>query len=179
MNKSCFLTLEFHIGCDWWCLCSYSAVWMTGSSCVSLLAMTSYLTCHHYKSGKFLFELVSLHLSSILVLQLTCFCCPSERAPLTGWSESTKAFYQELGLVFTSWAVAKSEKFWQATGQSKLAYKCPTTTKASKVWFSYSHDCTSANGAVFHSVCQVWLSSGPQSFFTFSYCTWLGNWLIH
>ena len=26
-------------------------------------------------------------------------------------------------------------------------------TKASNVWFSYSHNCTFANGAVFHSVC--------------------------
>ena len=40
------------------------------------------------------------------------------------------------------------------------------TTKASKVWFSYSHNCTMANGAVLHSVCQVWLSSGPQESFT-------------
>ena len=34
------------------------------------------------------------------------------------------------------------------------------------------------NGAVFHSVCQVWLPSGPPEFFTFSYCAWLWNWLI-
>ena len=39
--------------------------------------------------------------------------------------------------------VAKSEKFWRAA------------TKASKVWFSYSCNYTLANGAVFHSVCQV------------------------
>ena len=39
-----------------------------------------------------------------------------------------------------------------------------TATKASKVWFSYSHNCTLANGIVFHSVCQVWLSSCPPEF---------------
>ena len=26
-----------------------------------------------------------------------------------------------------------------------------------------------------HSVCHVWLSSGPPEYFTFSYCTWLWN----
>ena len=41
-------------------------------------------------------------------------------------------------------------------------------TKASKVWFSYSGNCTLADGAVFHSVCQVWLSSAPPGFVTFS-----------
>ena len=44
------------------------------------------------------------------------------------------------------------------------------TTKASKVWFSYSHNCTLDNGAVFCSVCPVRLSSGPPEFFTFRYC---------
>ena len=34
-------------------------------------------------------------------------------------------------------------------------------------------NCTLANGAVFHSVCQVWLSSGPPGNFAFSYCAWL------
>ena len=46
-------------------------------------------------------------------------------------------------------------KLWQATGQSNLAYKQLAATKASKVWFSYSYNCTLANGAVFHSVCPV------------------------
>ena len=32
-----------------------------------------------------------------------------------------------------------------------------------------------ACGTVFHSVCQVWLSSGPPEYFTFSYCAWLWN----
>ena len=32
-----------------------------------------------------------------------------------------------------------------------------------------------ANGTIFHSVCQVWLSSGPPGFYTFSYCAWLWN----
>ena len=55
-------------------------------------------------------------------------------------------------------AVAKIYNFWWATGQSNLVYKRLATTKASKVWFSYSHNCTLTNGAVFHAVCQVWLS---------------------
>ena len=33
-----------------------------------------------------------------------------------------------------------------------------------------SHNCTLANAAVFHSVCEVWLSSDPPEVFTFSYC---------
>ena len=33
-------------------------------------------------------------------------------------------------------------KFWRATGQSNLAYKRLAATKASKVWFSYWHNCT-------------------------------------
>ena len=36
-----------------------------------------------------------------------------------------------------------------------LTYKRLAATKASKVWFSYSHNCSFANGAVFHSVCQI------------------------
>ena len=52
--------------------------------------------------------------------------------------------------VSQSYAAAKSEKFWWATGQSNLAYKrLLTTTKIFQVWLSYSHNCTLANGAVF------------------------------
>ena len=80
--------------------------------------------------------------------------------------------------VSQSCAVAKSGKFWRATGQSNLTYKRLAATKASKVWFSYSHNCTLSNGAVLHSVCQVWLSSGPPEYSTFTYCAWLWNWLI-
>ena len=40
---------------------------------------------------------------------------------------------------------------------------CMATTKASKVWFSYSHNCTLASGT-------VWSSSGPPGVSTFSYC---------
>ena len=61
-----------------------------------------------------------------------------------------------------SCTVAKTEKyFWLATGQWNLSDKRLAATKASKVWFSYSHNCTLSSGAIFHSVCQVWLSSGP------------------
>ena len=66
--------------------------------------------------------------------------------------------------------VTKSDKFWRAIGQSNLAYQRLAANKTSKFWFSYSHSCTLTNGAVFHSVCQVWLSSGPPEFITFSYC---------
>ena len=46
-----------------------------------------------------------------------------------------------------SCAVAKSDKFWRATGQSLLAYKRLAATKSYKVWFSCSRNCTLANGA--------------------------------
>ena len=49
------------------------------------------------------------------------------------------------------------------------------TTKTTKVCILYSHYCTIANGAVFHSGYQVWLSSGPPSFFIFSH--WARLWL--
>ena len=77
--------------------------------------------------------------------------------------------------VSQSCAVAKSEKFWWATGQSNLVHKRLPATNVSKVWFSYSHNCTLANGTVFTS---VWFSSGPPECFSFSYCAWLWNWLM-
>ena len=73
-----------------------------------------------------------------------------------------------------SCAVAKREKFWQATAQSNSTYKRLATTKAYKVWFSYSHSCSLANGAVFPSIWQVCL---PECF-TFGYWTRLWNWLF-
>ena len=79
--------------------------------------------------------------------------------------------------VSQSCAVAKSGKLWRTTGQSSLAYKRLAATKASKVWFSYSHNCTLSNRAIFHSVCQVCLSSGPPEYSTFIYCAWL--WTQH
>ena len=44
--------------------------------------------------------------------------------------------------------MAKNIKLWRANGQLNLAYKRLAATKASKVWFSYSHNCTLANGTV-------------------------------
>ena len=44
--------------------------------------------------------------------------------------------------VSQSCTVAKSEKFWRATAQSYLTYERLAATKASNVWFSYSHNCT-------------------------------------
>ena len=70
--------------------------------------------------------------------------------------------------------VIRCEKVKNSDGPP--AYKQLTATKASKVWCSYSHNCTLASRAVFHSVCQVWLSSGPLEFVTFSYCAWLWLW---
>ena len=85
--------------------------------------------------------------------------------------------------VSQSCAVAKSEKFWRATGQSNLEYKRLATTKASKFWFSCSHNCQWSSLpfslSPLHSVCQVWLSSGFPELFTFSYCAWLWNWCIN
>ena len=78
-----------------------------------------------------------------------------------------------------SCTVAKNEIFWWATGQSNLEYKQLTAAKSSKVQFLYSHTYTLANGAVFHSVCRVSLSSGPPEYFIFSDCAWLGNSLIN
>ena len=57
--------------------------------------------------------------------------------------------------VSQSCAVATNEQIWRAAGQSNVAYERLAGTKASKVWFSYAHNCAMANGAVFHSVCQV------------------------
>ena len=85
---------------------------------------------------------------------------------LSAFSPSNKPVSQ-------SCTVAKSENFWWATGQSNLAYNWLVAT--SKIWFLYSHNYTLANGAVFHSVCQVWLSSGPPEFLTSSYCASLWN----
>ena len=68
-----------------------------------------------------------------------------------------------------SCAVPKSEHFWRATGQSNLAYKRLAATKASKVWFSYSHNCTLSNGAVFNSLCYICLSSNQPEIVIFSY----------
>ena len=39
-------------------------------------------------------------------------------------------------------------------------YKQLAAAKASKIWFSYSHNCTLANEAISYSVCQIWLCSG-------------------
>ena len=51
-------------------------------------------------------------------------------------------------------------------------------SKASKVWFSYPHNCTLANRAVFHSVCQDDCPVAHQNCSLFSYCAWLRNWLL-
>ena len=70
-------------------------------------------------------------------------------------------WYHPVGVykpVSQSCPVAKSEKFWQAMAQSYLMYERLAATKASNVWFPYSHNCTVTSEAVFHSVRQVWLS---------------------
>ena len=41
-----------------------------------------------------------------------------------------------------------------------------------------THTCILANGAVFHSVCQVWLFSGLLEIVTFSCCVWLWIWRL-
>ena len=41
-----------------------------------------------------------------------------------------------------------------------------------------THTTALAKGAVFHAICQVWLSRGLPELFTFCYCAWLWNWII-
>ena len=59
-----------------------------------------------------------------LILSPTHFLCPHV-VSVHSWKPISQ-----------SCAVAKSETFWQATGQSNLAYRRLSATKASKVWFS-------------------------------------------
>ena len=92
--------------------------------------------------------------------------------------------YSTLGLSYInkpgsqSCAVAKIDKFWPVTGQSNSAERIEdcSTGKTVVVWVRKpnfeSYYCGQS------LVCQVWLSSGPPQFFPFSYCAWLGNWLI-
>ena len=71
--------------------------------------------------------------------------------------------------VSQSCAVAKKWKILAGHWTIKLGIQTTDASKASKVWFSYSHNCALSSGAVFHSVCQVCLSSGPPECFTFTY----------
>ena len=43
---------------------------------------------------------------------------------------------------FHNHAQSLKVRFWRATAQSYLTYERLAATKASKVWFSYSHNCT-------------------------------------
>ena len=80
--------------------------------------------------------------------------------------------------VSQSRAVAKNENFWRTTGQSSLADRREDCCIGQKVvvWAQNPNFGRSRCGQQF--VCQVWLSSGPPEFFTFSYCAWVWNWLI-
>ena len=49
---------------------------------------------------------------------------------------------------------------------------------SARVWFSYPHNCTLANRAVFHSVCQVWLSRGPTEFSLLRMTVKLAYWKV-
>ena len=49
-------------------------------------------------------------------------------------------------------------------GQSNLVYKRLAITKASKVWFLYSHNCTLTSGTVFYSVSQLDCLVARQNF---------------
>ena len=75
--------------------------------------------------------------------------------PLGGKEFQDHGEFQEDGTsskynpVSKSCAVAKSEKFWQATAQSYLTYQWLSATKASNVWFLYSHNCTFVLSAKF------------------------------
>ena len=62
--------------------------------------------------------------------------------------------------------------------QLDVLYERLAATKASKVWFLYSHNCTLSNGAVFHVVCQVWLSIVQWPARIVHCCAWLWNWIM-
>ena len=88
----------------------------------------------------------------------SCAVANSEQSwRTTGQSNLTEKMDGRLfhKLVSQSCAVANSEQSWRATGQSNLIYKRLPDTKASTVWFSYSHNYILANGSVFCSDCQV------------------------
>ena len=71
--------------------------------------------------------------------------------------------------VSQSCAVAKSDKFWRATGQSNLADRmedCPIGQSAA-MWVRKQNFLRFCCGQPL--VCQVWLSNGPPEFVTFSY----------
>ena len=71
--------------------------------------------------------------------------------------------------VWQSCAVAKSDKFWRATGQSNLADRmedCPIGQSAA-MWVRKQNFLRFCCGQPL--VCQVWLSNGPPEFVTFSY----------
>ena len=62
-----------------------------------------------------------------------------------------------------------------------LLYKCLAAQQKFQQFGFHTH--TTAlwpmeQSSILH-VCQVWLSSGPPEFSTFSYCAWLWNWLIN
>ena len=80
--------------------------------------------------------------------------------------------------VSQSCTVGKSEKFWQATGQSNLvdSIKHCSTGKSAVLWELKPKSSSFCCGQPF--VCQVWLSSGPPECFAFSDCALLWNWLI-
>ena len=96
-----------------------------------------------------------------------------ENCPLTSfaWSSDSSASFT---IMHSTWKSKSLAGHWRI----KICIQMVTETKASKVWSSYWYNCTSANGAVFHSVCQVWLPSGPPEFFTLNYCACLSNWLL-
>ena len=82
----------------------------------------------------------------LLVSSLFVYCL-GQKCSTSSWNKP----------VSPSCAVAKSEQSWRVIGQSNLTYKRLAATKASKVWFSYSHNCTLVSRAVIHSACQVCL----------------------
>ena len=87
--------------------------------------------------------------------------------------ERNKHEFTRNKLVSQSCAVAKSEIFWRATGQSNLADRMEDCSigQSAVVWVRKPNFGSFCCGQPF--VCQVWLLSCPPECFTFSYCAWI------
>ena len=78
--------------------------------------------------------------------------------------------------VSQSCTVAKSEQFWQVSGQSNLADRKEDCSngESAVVWVRKLNLGSFCCSQPF--VCQVWLCCGLPEFLTFSYWAWLWNW---
>ena len=90
-----------------------------------------------------------------------------------------KQEHYEMSSLWQSCAVAKSDKFRQATGQLNLADRMDncSTGQSAVAWVRKPNFGSFCCGQPF--VCQVWLSSGlPEFFLSFRNCECLWSWLL-